>query len=133
MDLAEYFDSINGTGIFSSADSSGRTNGAIYAKPHVLKNGQIGFIMRDRLSHHNLQSNPRAHYLFVENGGKSHGIRLHLQMVEETDDAAIVERYSRRSVASGDGEQRFFVTFTILKALQLLGDKEISLDPVSVQ
>lgn len=133
MDLAAYFDSTDGTGIISTADSSGRTNGAVYAKPHVLENGHIAFIMRDRLSHHNLMSNPRAHYLFVENNGKSHGIRLHLQMVEETDDAAVVERYSRRSVSPGDGERRFFVTFAIVKALQLLGDKELTLDSVPVQ
>jgi hypothetical protein len=133
MNLAAYFSSTEGTGVFSTADSSGRTNGAVYAKPHVLENGHVAFIMRDRLSHHNLQSNPKAHYLFVENGGKSRGIRLHLQLVEETDDAATVERYSRRGVSPGDDERRFFVTFSILKALQLLGDREISLEPDQVQ
>ena len=126
MNLARYFDKNTGTGIFSTSDDiTGQANGAIYAKPHVMDDGRVAFIMRDRLSHRNLKNNPRAHYLFVENGGKSHGVRLHLEMIEESSDDALVDLYSRRSKRDGDDEQRFFVTFEIVKALKLLGDQEI--------
>ncbi|NNL77836.1 MAG: pyridoxamine 5'-phosphate oxidase family protein, partial [Desulfobacterales bacterium] len=58
MELKEYFANIEGTGILATADGEGRVDAAVYARPHFMEDGTIAMIMRDRLTHHNLQSNP---------------------------------------------------------------------------
>ena len=57
MDLKAYFENASGFGVMATADGEGRTNAAIYSRPHVFDDGTWAFIMRDRLTHHNLQSN----------------------------------------------------------------------------
>ena len=71
MSLREYFDTNRGLGVLSTADSDGQVDAAIYARPHFMEDGTMAFVMRDRLSHHNLQSNPHATYLFKEEGSGS--------------------------------------------------------------
>ena len=68
MKLEEYFDIKKGIGVLSTADIEGKVDAAIYARPHFMEDGSLAIIMRDRLSHHNLQSNPHATYLFKEEG-----------------------------------------------------------------
>ena len=60
MNLKTYFEETKGMGVLSTADGEGRVNAAVYARPHVMDDGSLAFVMRDRLSHNNLQSNPRA-------------------------------------------------------------------------
>ena len=90
MDLKNYFTTQNGTGILSTADSSGRVDAAVYARPHVLDDGTLAMIMRDRLSHKNLQENPYAAYLFIEQSPGYRGVRLFLKKVREDDDPELV-------------------------------------------
>ncbi len=78
MDLSEYFESANGLGVLATASADGQVDLAVYARPHVLAKDTVAFIMADRLSHANLQSNPRAAYLFREDGEGYRGKRLHL-------------------------------------------------------
>ena len=68
MELTEYFKNNKGFGVLATADSDGKVNSAVYGRPHVMEDGSLAFIMRDRLSHKNLQSNPHATYLFKEDG-----------------------------------------------------------------
>ena len=68
MKLDDYFDLKKGIGVLSTADGEGKVDAAIYARPHFMDDGTVAFIMRDRLSHHNLQSNPHATFLFKEDG-----------------------------------------------------------------
>ena len=68
MSLSEYFNSSKAVGLLSTADSNGNVDSAIYARPHFFDDGTMAFIMRDRLSHYNLQSNPHASYLYKEDG-----------------------------------------------------------------
>jgi hypothetical protein len=75
MELKEYFESTNGTGVLSTADSEGKVDAAVYARPHILDDGSAAFIMLDRLTHHNLQSNPHAAYLFIEEGPGYRGLQ----------------------------------------------------------
>jgi hypothetical protein len=35
-------------------------------KPNVFNDGTVAFLMRQKLTHHNLQSNPRASFLFTK-------------------------------------------------------------------
>jgi hypothetical protein len=78
MKLSEYFEKTKGRGVISTADSSGRLTAAIYARPHFVDEGTVAFIMADRLTHKNLESNPHAVYLFMESGEKYAGKRLYL-------------------------------------------------------
>ncbi len=109
----------NGTGILSTADSGGEVNAAVYGRPYFLEEGTIAFIMNDRRSHQNLQSNPRAVYLFLEDGSKSRGIRLYLQRVREEEDQERINgirRHRNTSDPSGDGDRkRFLVYFRVEK------------------
>lgn len=50
MKLKEYFERTTGTGILSTADSSGKVNAAVYSRPHFIDGDKLAFIMRDRLS-----------------------------------------------------------------------------------
>ena len=68
MDYREYFRDVKGRGILATADQDGLVDVAVYAKPHLMEDDTIAFIMRDRLTHHNVQSNNQADYLFMEEG-----------------------------------------------------------------
>lgn len=124
MTLQTYFDTTAGTGILATADSNGKVDAAVYSRPHFLEDGSIVFIMRDRLTHHNLQSNPYAHFLFIEAGGKSRGRRLFLKKIREDSDRQLIDRFRRRPPRPGDTEQLFVVYFELEKELPLLGSGE---------
>jgi hypothetical protein len=57
MDLKEYFENTKGVGVLATADGDGKVDAAVYARPHFTEDGTLAVIMRDRLSHLNLQSN----------------------------------------------------------------------------
>ena len=122
MTLDEYFDDNKGLGVLSTADSDGKVDAAIYARPHFMEDGTLAFIMRDRLSHHNLQSNPHATYLFKEAGTGYKGKRLFLTRVREEKNTELLESLRRRKAAYGNGEDRFLVFFKLDKELPLVGD-----------
>ncbi len=121
MELHDYFENTGGTGILATADSSGRVDAAIYSRPHFLDDGTLAFVMRDRLTHANLQSNPYATYLFIEQGPGYHGKRLFLEKTGESSDRELIERYKRRTPTQTDGEALFLVYFRIDRQLALLG------------
>ena len=122
MKLSEYFEHKKGLGVLSTADGDGKVDAAIYARPHFMKDGTLAFIMRDRLSHHNLQSNPHATYLFKEEGLGYSGKRLFLTRVREEKNTELLQSLRRRKSAYGNGEDRFLVFFNLDKALPLVGD-----------
>lgn len=124
MQLEKYFENAKGIGVFSSADRQGKVDAAIYARPHVMADGTIAFIMRDRLTHHNLGENPYATYLFVEAGRGYKGIRLYLKKVREDQNAELIQRMTRRCLSPEEDEAKgpkFLVYFEIEKALDLIG------------
>lgn len=57
MDLKPYFEQTKGHGVLATADASGRVNLAIFARPHVMEDNTVAFIMPRRLTHNNLPSN----------------------------------------------------------------------------
>lgn len=124
MKLDSYFTEKNGFGVFSTSNEKGEVNSAVYAKPHVIDNNTIAFIMRDRLTRNNLQSNPLAHYMFVEQDQGFHGVRLSLTMIEESQDQERIKALSRRGTTGDGEEERYLVTFTVDKALMLVGGEE---------
>ena len=125
MNLKGYFEETKGMGVLSTADDRGRVNAAVYARPHVMEDGSLGFIMRDRLSHHNLQSNPHAAFLFRKDGPGHQGLRLHLTKTREEKDTPRVREICRRCRINENPEAvRFLVVFKIGKELPLLGTGE---------
>ena len=124
MTLDRYFDTTKGLGILSTADSDGKVDAAIYARPHLMEDGTLAFIMRDRLTHHNLQSNPHAAYLFMETGQKFAGKRLFLTKTREEQDSELLYSLRRKKYSDEKNEPKFLVFFQIDKVLPLIGSKD---------
>ena len=122
MSLKEYFDTTKGVGVLSTADGDGRVDAAIYGRPNIMEDGTMAFIMRDRLSHHNLKSNPHATYLFKEEGSGYRGKRLFMSKLREEENTDLLESLRRRKSVYGNGEDRFLVFFKLDKQLPLIGD-----------
>jgi hypothetical protein len=125
-DLKSYFESKRGLGVLSTADQNGIVDCAIYSRPHVMEDGTIAFIMNDRLSHHNLQSNPHAAYLFRENKEGFDGKRLLLTKVAEEKDTERLAGLKRRQYPpeKAFAGPMFLVFFKIEKELPLIGPGE---------
>jgi hypothetical protein len=125
-DLKSYFEEKRGTGVLSTADGAGVVDSAIYSRPHIMEDGTIAFIMNDRLSHANLQSNPHAAYLFRENGEGFNGKRLMLTKVAEEKDTERLFELKRRHYppAKAHAGPKFLVFFKIDKEMPLIGPEE---------
>ena len=124
MELEKYFENTKGRGILATADNQGNVDVAVYARPHVMDKETIAFIMADRLTHHNLQSNDKAAYLFMESGPGYKGVRLFLSKVKEEKDSELLNSIRRRKYASEEKSEeapRFLVFFKIEKTLPLVG------------
>ena len=124
MKLKDYFGTVSGTGVLSTADAAGIVDAAIYSSPHVADDGTVAFIMRDHLSHHNLQSNPHAAYLFREQAPGYQGVRLFLKKLREETDSALIASMTRRHLTPEEDLNKgpiFLVYFTVEKVLPLIG------------
>jgi Pyridoxamine 5'-phosphate oxidase len=124
MNLKEYFENTNGLGVMATVDADGRVDAAIYARPHVMEDGLLAFIMRDRATHANIQVNPHATFLFKEEGPEYKGKRLYLTHVKEENNIEIIENLRRRSYLSDKDskELTFLVYFKVNKERPLIGD-----------
>ena len=127
MKLSEYFEKTKGRGVISTADSTGRLTAAIYARPHFVDEGTVAFIMADRLTHKNLESNPHAVYLFMESGEKYAGKRLYLTKTKEEKNSPLIDTIRRRESCPVDEEymkqNRYLVSFKVDTILPLIGEK----------
>jgi len=127
MKLKEYFEQTNGVGVLSTADAEGKVDAAIYSTPHIFDDGTVAFIMRERLTHDNLQSNPYAAFLFIENGPGHRGLRLLLKKVKEDSDSELISKMTRRHLSPEEDKElgpKFLVYFKVQKLLQLIGSAE---------
>jgi hypothetical protein len=127
MDLQKYFETRKGLGVLSTADSEGNVDAAIYSRPHIMEDGAVAFIMWDRLSHHNLQSNPHAAFLFMEEGKGYKGKRLFLTKVREEKETELLQSLHRRCISEEENlvkGPKYLVFFRLDKELPLLGAGE---------
>lgn len=129
MSLGEYFENVEGVGILSTADADGNVDSALYARPHVLDENTVAFIMGDHLSHSNVESNPHAAYLFLEQGqgegpGGHNGLRLYLTKTQEETDPKKIEAVRRKAREEEEyaGKKKFLVHFKVDEARRLVGD-----------
>jgi len=123
MELTEYFKNTEGLGVLATADGDGKVNSAVYARPHVMEDGSLAFIMRDRLTHKNIQSNPHATYLFKEDGSGYKGKRIYLTKIREEENSPLIDSLSRRTYRSDEGgkESKFLVYFKLERERPLIG------------
>jgi hypothetical protein len=132
MNLGEYFDKEEGLGVLSTADASGHVDTAIYARPHVMDDETVAFIMADRKSHHNLQSNPHAAYLFKEDGSGYSGLRLYLTKTQEEKNTERMKSLIRRKRYETDEESDLYlVSFRVDKVLGLTGSGKCPVEVTS--
>ena len=122
MELREYFEKTEGRAILATADGDGNVDAAVYGRPHFMDDGTIALILRDRLTHHNLQSNSHACYLFMEKGPGYKGKRLFLTKVREEQDTELLQSVRRRQYLNEKDEAKFLVFFKVDKELPLVGD-----------
>ncbi len=125
MVLSEYFETAEGTGILATADSDGNVDLAIYATPHMVDDETLVLVMADKLSHANLQSNPKAAYMFIEKTKGYQGKRLYLEKLREENDPQIVQSIRRHKRYDEEGKAisgSSAVYFKIDKIRPLVGD-----------
>ena len=124
MDLKPYFEQSKGHGVLATDDASGQVNVAIFARPHVMEDKTVAFIMPHRLTHNNLQSNPQAAYLFLETGPGYKGKRLYLTKIREEQDTDLLYALRRRSYPPEQEKAegpRFLVFFQVDQVLPVVG------------
>ena len=123
MNLGEYFDQTKGRGVLATADATGKVNAALYARPYFTDDSTAVFIMAERLTHENVQSNPYATYLFMEAGEGYVGKRLYLKKIKEEQNEQLVQNICRKCDYSHyDLHKRCVVFFNVEKILPLIGD-----------
>ncbi|HOP84994.1 MAG TPA: pyridoxamine 5'-phosphate oxidase family protein, partial [Syntrophorhabdaceae bacterium] len=126
MKLNDYFEQKKGIGILATADAKGIVNVAIYSRPHFIDEETIAFIMADRLTHKNLETNPYAAFLFKEDGENYVGKRLYLTKIKEEANSPLIETLRRKKTykmqQSYERETKYLVYFHIDKVLPLIGD-----------
>ncbi len=123
-DLKTYFNEKEGLGVLSTADSSGVVNAAIYSRPHVMDDGTLAVIMNDHLSHDNVLSNPKAHYLFREKDAPGYkGVRLALTQLREEENTELLYELCRRCDDREEEttKKRFLVFFRVDSQRPLIG------------
>ncbi|MHC4131245.1 MAG: pyridoxamine 5'-phosphate oxidase family protein [Planctomycetota bacterium] len=123
MSLTDYFENTKGMGVLATADDKGNVDAALYARPHVIDEQTIAFIMSDRLSHQNVSSNPKCAYLFIEDGQGYKGKRFYLTKINEETDTEKIESLRRKKFEYSDpSATKYLVSFRIDKTRTLVGD-----------
>lgn len=124
MSLLEYFEETEGVGVLATADSDGNVDLAIYSKPHMLDDENLFFIMAQKMSYDNVQSNLKAAYMFLEKGEGYKGKRLYIRKTKEEADPEKVESLRRRKRYDSEDEPSTgsrAVYFAIDKVRPLVG------------
>jgi len=126
MTLREYFQDTRGIGVLATADADGKVDVAIYARPHFMEDSddELAFVMNERRSHANLDSNPNAAYLFVEDGEGYSGKRLYLTKTRETSDEETIQSVRRRNLppeCNRGTDRKFLVHFSVNEVRPLVG------------
>lgn len=125
MSLAEYFEDIKGLGVLATSDSDGNVDIAVYSRPYIIDENTIAFSMLEKLSYSNIQSNPKAAYMFAEDGPEYNGKRLHLTKTSEEKDPERIKQIKQQHSKAKDynGKVRHLIYFTVDKIRPLVGDK----------
>ena len=121
MELKEYFQDNKGLTVLSTSDGQGNVDSAIYSPPRFLGDGRIGFIMRENLSYANIQENPNACILFIEDTEGYKGKRLYLKKVAEDDNPELINEHLKRCSHPIKEAKRHMVYFELTRERPLVG------------
>ena len=123
MSLADYFETTKGIGVLGTANAQGNVDTALYGRPHFIDDDTVAFIMNDRLSYQNVQSNPNAAYMFIEQAEGYAGKRLYLTKTKESDDPELIASLRRTEHGAKDTEPKtkHLVYFKITRIRPLVG------------
>jgi hypothetical protein len=123
MNQSDYFENTAGTGVLATADSNGNVDIAIYARPHIIDEKTVAFIMNERLSYQNITSNPKAAYLFLEEASGYNGKRLYLTKIKEETDKDMINSIRRKSEKHHEGDlKKHLVYFRVDRTRALVGE-----------
>ena len=124
MQLKDYFSRTGGFGVLSTCDLNGEVGAAVFSRPHVMEDGRLAWVFRERMAFRNLESNPNAVYLFREDCDSYDGVRLYLKRVGSSQDPELVDRLRRRRCSHdstpGD-DKRHVLIFEVRDILPLVG------------
>jgi hypothetical protein len=125
MNLAEYFEDIKGLGVLATSDADGNVDIAVYSRPYIIDEKTIAFSMLEKLSYSNIQSNPKAAYMFVEEDPGYKGKRLHLTKTSEEKDPERIKQIKQQHSKAKDYDEkvRHLIYFNVDKIRPLVGDK----------
>ncbi|MBN2590717.1 MAG: pyridoxamine 5'-phosphate oxidase family protein [Sedimentisphaerales bacterium] len=124
MDIKKYFEDSEGTGILATSDSEGNVDLAIYSRPYIIDENKIAFSMLERTTYQNVLSNPKAAYMFIEEGKGYKGTRLYLKMAGEETDAKVIKEIKAQRIRKHESKTdsvRHFVYFEIENVRPLSG------------
>lgn len=127
MNIKDYFKTKQGKGFLATASNDGKVDIAIYSRPHIMEDGSIAFIMRERLTYANLLENKYATFAFLEDDGGYNGIRLFLKKTSEDANEDLISSMTRRHLSAEEDESKgpkHIVYFRIEKILTLVGGNE---------
>ena len=123
MNQSDYFENTEGTGVLATSDSNGNVDVAIYARPHIIDEKTVAFIMNERLSYKNITSNPKAAYLFLEDAPGYKGKRLYLTKTKEETDKELIDSMRRKSEKHHEVDSnKHLVYFSVDKIRSLVGE-----------
>lgn len=123
MDLSEYFKKTDGTGILATCDPDHNVDQAVYSKPFIVDEDTLAFVMKERLSHRNLQHHLKASYLFLESGPGYKGVRLSLTMNRQDKNLSLVEVLRKKQpciCSEKDDSEKYLVFFKVDRIRPLL-------------
>ena len=125
MSVTKYFENIKGLGVLATSDAEGNVDIAVYSRPYIIDEKTIAFSMLEKLSYSNIQSNPRAAYMFVEQGEGYAGKRLHLTKTGEENDPERIKEIKKQHTRTREPDEkvRHLIYFTVDKIRPLVGDK----------
>ncbi len=118
MDLKEYFEKTKGFGVLSTSDDKGNLDSVVYPlRPFILKDNTLLLLMENKFYHTNLLSNPKAIFMFFEEGQRYKGKKLYLKKIKEEEE--VQAGYSMRKGATS-GSVIYRVFFKIEKEEPLM-------------
>jgi hypothetical protein len=123
MNQSDYFENTEGTGVLATSDSNGNVDVAIYARPHIIDEKTVAFIMNERLSYKNITSNPKAAYLFLEDAPGYKGKRLYLTKTKEETGKELIDSMRRKNEKHHEVDSnKHLVYFSVDKIRALVGE-----------
>lgn len=120
MEMKQYFEDLKGVGVLSTADDKGVVDIALYAKPFIIDEKTVALIMLKKLNYLNLQANPYAAYIFIDE--KFQGKRLYLKKIKEDNDQDKINLLLRHKYNDEETlkKDKALVYFELVKELPII-------------